>query len=169
VSDVVYLLRLISVVLEGAPFPSPERALPLLLGTAAQESGLVHFRQLGGGPARGLWQMEPATAASHWGWIVHQKGLKALMVDRSGVGYPDIAELECNLPYQILMARIHYFRRDPQPLPDVNALAEQARRWKRYYNTPAGKGTELQYLRNWERLVAGKYPVPPSVPQKENT
>jgi len=33
----------------------------LVMGTAAQESRLTYLRQLGGGPALGLWQMEPAT------------------------------------------------------------------------------------------------------------
>ena len=33
----------------------------LVLGTAAQESGLAYLRQIGGGPALGLWQIEPAT------------------------------------------------------------------------------------------------------------
>ena len=33
----------------------------LLLGTAIQESRLVYLKQIGGGPALGLFQMEPAT------------------------------------------------------------------------------------------------------------
>lgn len=38
----------------------------LLLGTALTESGLVHLRQSGGGPARGLYQIEPATHRDLW-------------------------------------------------------------------------------------------------------
>ncbi|MDX1428656.1 MAG: hypothetical protein R3282_00145, partial [Rhodothermales bacterium] len=38
----------------------------LLLGTAIQESLLEFRRQLGGGPARGLFQMEPATHDDCW-------------------------------------------------------------------------------------------------------
>ncbi|MFT9325008.1 MAG: hypothetical protein ABF537_12850, partial [Acetobacter sp.] len=34
-------------------------AVNLLTGTALVESGLVWLRQNGGGPALGLWQMEP--------------------------------------------------------------------------------------------------------------
>ena len=36
------------------------RAQVMLLAIGAQESGLEHRRQLGGGPARGLWQFERA-------------------------------------------------------------------------------------------------------------
>src|SRR5262249_50020699 len=38
----------------------------LLLGTAMQESDLIHRRQLGDGPARGFFQMEPATHNDIW-------------------------------------------------------------------------------------------------------
>lgn len=36
------------------------RAQVMLLAIGAQESGLTHRRQMGGGPARGLWQFERA-------------------------------------------------------------------------------------------------------------
>lgn len=38
----------------------------LLLGTAIQESLLIHRQQLGGGPALGLFQMETATHDDCW-------------------------------------------------------------------------------------------------------
>ena len=38
-----------------------ERAETLMLATALVESGGRHTRQIGGGPALGLWQMEPET------------------------------------------------------------------------------------------------------------
>ncbi|MFT9424981.1 MAG: hypothetical protein ABF570_07600, partial [Acetobacter syzygii] len=41
-------------------------AVPLVTGTALVESGLVWLRQNGGGPALGLWQMEPATHDDCW-------------------------------------------------------------------------------------------------------
>ena len=34
----------------------------LIMGTAAQESGFTYIKQLGGGPALGMFQVEPATA-----------------------------------------------------------------------------------------------------------
>ena len=38
----------------------------LLLGTALQESRLTYLHQLGGGPALGLFQMEPGTHDDIW-------------------------------------------------------------------------------------------------------
>lgn len=151
-----YLADLIRVTLAGTPFAYPERALPLLLGTAAQESKLTYLRQLGNGPARGLFQMEPATERDHWRWLDTQPHLCLAITERSGVQEASAMHLECNLPYQILMARVHYYRRDPAALPEAHDLAEQARRWKRYYNTPLGRGTEQQYIESYRRVI-GSY------------
>ena len=41
-------------------------AQELLLGTAVQESRITYLRQLGNGPALGLFQMEPATHNDIW-------------------------------------------------------------------------------------------------------
>lgn len=152
--DAAYLARLIITVLEGTPFPDVDRAVPILLGTAAQESGLRAFRQRGNGPARGLWQMEPETAKDHWTWLNRHQAIATSLTQRCGIAAMSLIHLECNIPYQILMARVHYYRRDPQRLPDALDVTEQARRWKRFYNTPAGRGTEAQYVANYQRLIA---------------
>ena len=48
----------------------------LLLGTALVESNLERVRQVGGGPALGVFQMEPATHASLWGdWLPRHQEL----------------------------------------------------------------------------------------------
>ncbi|MEG0413473.1 MAG: hypothetical protein RR584_11505 [Comamonas sp.] len=47
----------------------------LLLAIGLQESALIHRRQLGGGPARGLWQFEPGSARKGggvWGVFTHK-------------------------------------------------------------------------------------------------
>lgn len=49
-----------------------QAAEDLLLGTAIQESGLVHVRQVGG-PALGYWQMEPATHDDIWASFVQHR------------------------------------------------------------------------------------------------
>lgn len=151
---VVYFGRLIFFALAGTPFPDLDRAVPLLLGTAVQESMLTHFRQLGGGPARGLFQMEVATERDHWRWLTTAPIFRAAVLERSGVSRSSARHLEYNIPYQILMARLHYYRRDPHRLPEPRDIEAQAARWKRYYNTPAGRGTVEQYLRNWQTFVA---------------
>lgn len=66
---------------------------------------------------------------------------------------PDLAnikfeELEYNLKYSILFCRLRY-RKDKQPIPKT--LDEQAKLWKRVYNTIHGKGTVEEYLQNYKQ------------------
>jgi len=157
---VPYLAQLIRTVLSGMPLPNWERAVPLLLGVAAQESGLEHTKQLGGGPARGYWQMEPTTEKDHWQWLKAQNTLRNALVERCGVEEATPPALQHNMPYQIIMVRIHFYRRDPEALPAVNDLQEQAVRWKTFYNTLSGKGTREQYITTWHRLIALRWSPP---------
>lgn len=161
--SVPYFQRLIAVVLDGAPFLHVDRAIPLLLGVAAQESHLTYTRQLGGGPARGFFQLEPATERDHWRWLHSHRAMETMFEERAGVDDASVFALEHNLPYQILMARLHFHLRDPQPLPAADDLQGQAARWKQWYNTPAGAGTVEAYLATWQRLIQPYWPGPPTV------
>ena len=160
-----YLYDLITLTLYAGPLPDANRAVPLLLGTAIQESGLVHFRQLGGGPARGLWQMEPITAVDHWAWTSRRPDVRQWIEQVSGVTGIDFfhaqhytPHLQYNIPFGICMARVHYYVRDPARMPAADDISEHARRWKRYYNTSSGKGTEEQYAANWRRIAGALAP-----------
>lgn len=135
-----------------------ENEVSLLLGTAAAESGLIFRKQLDDGPARGLWQMEPRTGVDIFEHYLKFKPafhmtLMSLWIDLRHVPYwtPAIQDmifhLEINDDFACAMARIHYLR-DPDPIPD--SVEEQARYWKRVYNTPAGAGTVEHYLEMWE-------------------
>ncbi len=122
-----------------------EAAVALLLGTAATESDFGTFlRQVGGGPALGAFQMEPATFNS--------------LVSRRAHQFPPLhgrraSELETDLELAILMARLKY-RDDPDPLPEADDLPAMAAYWKWVYNTPLGKGTAEKFMFDWERFVA---------------
>ena len=151
--SVPYLAQLIRLVLTGIPFPDVERAVPLLLGVAAQESLLRYTRQLGKGPARGYWQMEPVTEREHWNWIKAHPLFESALHERCGVEAASYQALEHNLPYQILMTRLHFYIRDPLALPERTRIQDQAQRWKTYYNTQAGKGTIEEYLNRWQTLI----------------
>ena len=131
-------------------------ALNLLLGTAATESAFgTYLRQLGGGSALGAFQMEPATGRDTWeNYLFYGRTPRRQAIYRiSGVRSPENnGALEWNIAYAICMARLHY-RRIPEPFPlpdDVEGLAQY---WKKYYNTPAGKGTVERYVRNYRKYV----------------
>ena len=130
--DAGQLRDLITRVLQEMGLYSPA-ATELLMLTAATESHLgTYLRQLGGGPALGVFQMEPATHDDAWiNWMpYHVKiSMQASNVSQSAAirrqrlikgSMPDgnATELEWNLAYAVFMARVHY-RRFPEPLPPL--------------------------------------------------
>lgn len=130
----------------------------LVLGTAAQESKLgTYVHQLGGGPALGIYQMEPATHRDIWdNWLAHKPEL-ASRVRQLIAPWPApfSRQLVTNLAYATAMCRLHY-RRRPEPLPPPDDYEAQAQYYKDFYNTSAGRATVEQYLRSWEMLVQNR-------------
>ena len=125
----------------------------LLLGTAAQESHLGYYRRQIRGPARGIYQMEPATERDLWdNYLRARPDRIEAIYTTCGVDGPDPIQLERNLMYQTIMARMHY-RRIRAALPSSGNLAAMARYWKRYYNTDQGRGRQAEYVENYRRFV----------------
>jgi hypothetical protein len=120
-----------------------QAATELLLGTAMQESGLVFRKQLGGGPARGLFQMEPATHDDIWANFLKFRAALAAKIRQFLAGREvDAEELIDNDRYAAAMARIQYYR--------MGQIAGMADYWKTYYNTAGGAGAPAQFVANWE-------------------
>lgn len=130
--------------------------MELMIGTAATESGLVTRVQIGGGPARGLLQVEPDTAFDVY--LNYLRGrpdmIKSLMTTCFGIYVdwfpariclPDLLEQWDDFCY--LIARCVYLRR-PEPIPTDRE--GQAAYYKQWFNTPAGKGSEEKYLEDYE-------------------
>jgi hypothetical protein len=129
----------------------------LLLGTALVESDLRHRRQLGGGPARGLFQMEPATHDDIWtNFLKYQpayaKGVEQLLSSRKANRH---VELETNDQYACAMARMLYQRKS-EPLPAAGDIKKMAAYWKKHYNTLKGAGDEDSYVERWASVMGGK-------------
>lgn len=124
----------------------------LVLGTACQESECGRWVKQIGGPALGIYQMEPDTWLDHLKWLDSHPELKSKCQSWSaGHGFFDLIG---NLHYATAMCRIHYWR-VPTALP--TDLPGQAAYWKRHYNTAAGAGTEEQYRSNWRRFVNAEW------------
>lgn len=121
-----------------------QAAEDLVLGTGLVESRLSYLHQVNG-PALGLFQMEPATHDDIWSnYIKTDLRLKLynMMMLSSG---NQSNQMVWNLLYAAAMCRIHY-RRVPEPLPDVGNIYGYAYYWKKYYNTPAGKGEPQKFV-----------------------
>ncbi len=116
-------------------------AVNLVLGTAIAESGLQYLHQIGGGPACGLFQMEPATETDLWNRIVAPNPILKLAMLKliSGSG-PIIGDtITWNLQYAAAMCRLKYYD-SPLALP-ANTATALATYWKTIYNTSLGAGS----------------------------
>ena len=126
----------------------------LVLGTAIQESLLIHRQQLGGGPALGLFQMEPSTHNDCWNNFLRFRPDLADKVKRTlEPGQQPVAStLKINDRYAAAMCRVRYIRA-PAPLPGQDDLQGLANYWKQHYNTLLGAGTPEEFLDKWPQYV----------------
>lgn len=148
-------------------------AVNLLLGTAAQESGMGYYLHQIGGIALGIYQIEPNThkdifenyfpsenvvenfesnnedeISSLEKRIFLYKKIKELFLD----SISEEENLIGNLYYSTAIARIIYYR-IPEELPistDINGLAKY---YKTYYNTNLGKATIEEFIENYKKYV----------------
>ena len=116
-------------------------ALNLVTGTALAESGAAFVKQENGGPALGLWQVEPATEQDTWtNYLGYNTALaaqvRALLWPYNSVDQRT-QQLIGNLPYGAVVCRLKY-RRAAAPLPAYNDAAGMAAYHKAIYNTAAG-------------------------------
>jgi hypothetical protein len=126
----------------------------LLMGTAAHESGGFKWLvQRDGGPARGLWQIEPATLKD----IIDRYLHKPKHVERfshvmalTGTAPTREEQLVTNLAFACAIARVRYAM-SPDPLPAVaDDIESLARIWKRVYNTHIGAGSISEFRAAYE-------------------
>lgn len=122
----------------------------LLLGTIAQESQMGHYLHQIKGPALGIYQIEPATHHDVWkNYLCYHSALSERVFL---CGQPQEQQLITNLSYATAIARIIYLRA-PEALPEDDDLEGLAYYYKRYYNTPKGKATEADFIKNYKRYV----------------
>lgn len=131
-----------------------ESAEELLMGTAAVESDLGYFLKQVRGPARGIYQMEPATETDIWdNYILFRPELMAIMTSVGHPLMPDDDSMIFNLEYATAMCRLHY-RRVPTALPRFDDLKGLERYHKVHYNTHKGKTEEGEFRAKYKRLVS---------------
>ncbi|MEQ8443111.1 MAG: hypothetical protein RIM33_14240 [Alphaproteobacteria bacterium] len=120
----------------------------LVLGTALAESrGGTYLKQLGSGPALGIYQMEPATHKDIYENFLSYRG--SLRARAEQFLYPAddaLTQLKTNLAYATVMCRIHYYR-VPKALPDAADIDGLGAYWKDYYNTAEGAGTAEKFAK----------------------
>jgi len=129
-----------------------KNAVKLLFWTGYVESRYDYLYQLGDGPARSYWQIEPETCVStveHY--LKFRKSLRE-QCSLASITDPRLWEsrdadmwewaLEHNMAVAIIMARLKYWR-SPMPLPI--SIDEAGSMWKLVYNTSKGKGSVAKF------------------------
>lgn len=113
----------------------------LLAGTYVVESlmkGEARLHQVGGGPARGIYQMEPATLTDCFNsYLRYRPELLAKVRHLMCVNMDQVQQLDGNLYYATAMARIKYLRAS-SPLPPVGNAVAMANYHKIWYNSRQG-------------------------------
>lgn len=133
-----------------------ENAVKLLLGTIAQESNFIHVKQLGNGPARSYYQIEPLTALDVLANYVEYRQLFKKELNRitggKKISKNNVAdELLNNFEFATFIARTCYYRKSGVVLSDsVNlSIEDLANIWKINYNTIHGKGKVEEFIKNY--------------------
>ena len=134
--------------------PYSDEAVDLLMLTCGHESkGGRFLTQSGGGPARGVYQMEVATHNDILdNFVQHREGLQERLHEYIPVLDHDSSyALMGNMYYATAMARVHYWRvKEPLPSKEVgNYLDNLGKYAKRYYNTHEGKATASKYVTDY--------------------
>jgi len=133
-----------------------KNARMLLLATAAIESKCGHYIKQVGGPAMGIWQMEPDTLHDIYdncdALATNNTKLYHILdsLDLFNVTHnEDLAEsLVISPMYACAMARLKYSM-DPKPLPECNNIRQVYDYYKRIYNTPLGASTYEKFKQAW--------------------
>ena len=124
----------------------------LILGTIAQESAYgKYIKQLSCGIAKGICQIEPNTFNDIIdNYLEYRPHIWNKITKISGILVPNSNDLIENDKLSICMCRVIYLRKK-EPIP--NDLIGWARYWKQYYNTILGKGTEAEFIKNYNKYI----------------
>lgn len=126
----------------------------LVLGTGAHESHYQYFQQIGGGPALGWWQCEPATHDDIWSNYLRYRPVLAEPLNRLRNGETSALALLRYPLYAAAICGVHYKRRQQgRHLPPSNDPQLQAALWKHSYNSRLGRGTIEQALPHFQAAV----------------
>ena len=132
-------------------------AKELVLGPAIVESRLSFIKQLGTGPALGLWQIESDTHRDVYeNSLEYLEGLYDQVMGLSAPGQTFEETLIFNIKYGAAVCRLCYYRA-PVALPDEDDLEDQARYWKGYCTTPPGAGTGEKCIAEVEETLCASY------------
>lgn len=127
----------------------------LVLGTAAAEGviGNMMYLKQAGGPALGIFQMEPSTHKWLVDWVLSQSSRFTRLIEwvqQTGGFHQE--RLVYDLAYMAVLCRLRYVV-VPQALPSADNVHDLGVYWKQHYNTHLGKGTVDGFVRKFREYV----------------
>lgn len=130
---------------------SANQAVAMLLETAAQETHMGRYRDpTPNGAGRGLFQIDLVAFED----VQHRARDIDVFRVREAFGIDVRSVKHSDLDFSPLLAAIFcrlFYKLKPEPFPVT--VIQRASYWKRHYNTFAGKGTEVDYVRNAETFM----------------
>lgn len=134
-----------------------QEAEELLVLTCAQESRGGTFVKQVGGPALGIYQMEPMTHDDLWSsYLPHHPNLSYNILNYLGYSrMPSPDTLVFNLGYATMMTRVFYLR-VPEVIPSARDIPELAKYWNVHYNCNPDKGTDEEAIIAYNKFVGVK-------------
>lgn len=138
-----------------------EGAEEMLIAICAQESDGGTYLKQEGGPALGIYQMEPSTHDDIWarflmisdkeGKTINSLGYNIIKACRFIINPPAEVMIH-NLYYATMMARCFWLR-VPDPLPLSNDFNGLWRQYKRYWNTEKGLANKDEFVHNYNAFT----------------
>ena len=137
----------------GASVTDP-RGEYLLLGTACHESLGGFYLVQEGGPALGIYQIEPDTHFDIWdNWLAYRPEVASRVRGMASQHLAFEQDLVSNLRYQTAIARLVYWRSSFQWPSDERDIEAYARIWKSKFNTHLGKGKEKDFISHFPTSI----------------
>tara|TARA_Y100000593_G_C4308376_1_gene336997 strand:- start:1825 stop:2259 length:435 start_codon:yes stop_codon:yes gene_type:complete len=134
--------RIIKKVCEDLDMYSKD-AEDLIIATGYAESGYRALEQTKG-PAVGFFQIEPDTIDDVLdNYARYRPAVMQELLNLGMIQGEEHFSVMSNIALQVAFCRLCY-RRVPEPIPPK--LKGMADYWKKYYNTPGGKGTVKHFL-----------------------
>lgn len=159
--DILKLHSTICAVMERVDFvPNDYNIAQLVLETIQVESYRTHVRQLGGGPALGLIQMEPSTYEDLMSFVRRYKSVNSQVMSFYDKKSSLEDNLKHNVPFQIALVLANYWRKCGNLLSSFVGSTDS--RWTLYklqYNSTLGATDRDRYM-TAARHVAPAQPTP---------
>jgi hypothetical protein len=126
----------------------------LLVFTCANESEGGTYLKQEGGPALGIYQMEPVTYNDIWQNYIEKRSYLKLKLTYSlnAPTMPSEDRMIYDLYFATAMARIFYLRHD-EPLPKASDTAGIYNYYKKYYNTVDGKANYEEAVTKYLKFI----------------